>query len=86
MREYRLTIASRASKDLAALPGAMAARVDSVILALKHEPRPRGVKKLKGERMLWRVRVADYRVVYSIDDRNRVVDIIGVPHRSKAYR
>lgn len=86
MRDYKLTVAARASKDLATLPSALAQRVDAAILALSREPRPAGVKKLKGVLDLRRVRVGDYRVVYSIDDATRVVDIIGIPHRSKAYR
>ncbi len=86
MRDYKLTIAARASKDVAALQSVLAQRVDAAILALAHEPRPHGAKKLKGERPLWRVRVGDYRIVYSIDDKIRVVDIIGIPHRSKAYK
>jgi len=84
--DYKLTIAARASKDLSALPSALARRADAAILALAHEPRPNGVKKLRGERTLWRVRVGDYRIVYSIDDKSRIVDIIGIPHRSKAYK
>lgn len=86
MPDYKLTIAVRAAKDLAVLPSDLARRVDAAILALAHEPRPHGVKKLKGERTVWRARVGDYRIVYSIDDKAHVVDIIGVPHRSKAYK
>ncbi|MBI2152730.1 MAG: type II toxin-antitoxin system RelE/ParE family toxin [Candidatus Rokubacteria bacterium] len=35
---------------------------------------------------LWRIRVGDYRVIYSIDDDARIVDISAVRHRSDAYR
>ena len=86
MRKYKLTIGSRAAKELSTLPAAVAQRVDAAILGLSSEPRPHGAKKLKGELQLWRVRVGDYRIVYSIDDDQAVVDVIGVPHRSKAYR
>jgi mRNA interferase RelE/StbE len=83
--EYTLTIARQASRDLESLPADVVARLDSKILALRSDPRPAGVKKLKGEIDLWRIRVGDYRVIYSIDDRARVVDIVRVRHRSKAY-
>ena len=56
--------------------------------ALRHlvaEPRPHACRKLVTEENLWRVRVGDYRVVYSIDDAASIVQIIGVRHRSKAY-
>ncbi len=86
MRRYRITIGTRAAKELSALPPVVAQRVDAAILGLGTDPRPHGAKKLKGGRQLWRIRVGDYRVVYSIDDDEVVVDVIGVPHRSKAYR
>jgi mRNA-degrading endonuclease RelE of RelBE toxin-antitoxin system len=35
---------------------------------------------------LWRVRVGDWRVIYSIDDQRRIVDIGAVRHRGDAYR
>ena len=77
---------SGAAKELSALPAVAAQRVDAAILGLSGDPRPPGAKKLKGGRRLWRIRVGDYRIVYSIDDEQAVVDVIGVLHRSKAYR
>ena len=61
-------------------------RLFNRIEALALEPRPGGSKKLQGAQHLWRVRVGDYRVVYSIDDRQRVVDIVRVRHRRDVYR
>ena len=43
------------------------------------------VKKLEGEPTRWRIRVSDWRVIFAIDDGERVVDIIYIRHRSKAY-
>ena len=54
--------------------------------SLAVQPRPAGCKKLKGEQNLWRIRVGDYRVIYSLDDTHQIVDIIAVRHRSEAYR
>ena len=59
MRSYRLTIGSRAAKELSALPAAVAQRVDAAILGLSSDPRPRGAKKLKGGGQLWRIRVGE---------------------------
>jgi len=41
---------------------------------------------LTGPSSLWRIRIGDYRVLYEIQDGERVVDIIAVRHRSDAYR
>jgi mRNA interferase RelE/StbE len=83
---YTLTIARQASRDLETLPASIVQRLDVKILALARDPRPPGTKKLKGARDLWRLREGVYRIIYSIDDKSRVVDIIGVLHRSKAYK
>ena len=56
------------------------------IEALSTNPRPRGCLKLQGAEALWRIRVGDYRVIYSINDEERIVDISIVRHRGDAYR
>ena len=85
MADYRLTIKPSAAKELERLATELASRIETKIVALASDPRPAGVKKLQGERDLWRIRIGDYRVVYSIDDRARSVDVVRVRHRSKAY-
>jgi mRNA interferase RelE/StbE len=53
--------------------------------ALRSEPRPPDVKKLKG-REGWRIRVGDYRVIYSITDKELLVLVVRIGHRSEIYR
>ena len=48
---------------------------------LTENPRRSGVIKLHGQENLWRLRVGDYRVVYSIDDEAKVVDVSVIRHR-----
>jgi mRNA interferase RelE/StbE len=48
-------------------------------------PRPPGVRKLKGGSGLWRLRVGDYRVIFEIDDARRLVDVSHIRHRREAY-
>jgi mRNA interferase RelE/StbE len=52
---------------------------------LAQQPRPKGCRKLTGKQGLWRIRIGDYRVVYSIDDVAKAVDIIAIRHRSGVY-
>ncbi len=49
-------------------------------------PRPPGVAKLEGATDLWRIRVGDWRVVYRVSDRDRLVDVVAVRHRRDVYR
>ncbi len=48
-------------------------------------PRPPGCKKLKGYKDQWRVRVGDYRVVYTIDDQKLLVEVTRIRHRRDVY-
>lgn len=86
MRDYAVTVTERAAREIADLPLAISRRVFAKLEALAKNPRPAGVKKLKGARALWRVRIGAYRIVYAIDDRACVVDVIRVRHRSVVYQ
>jgi len=67
------------------LPNEVYDRLDGAILTLADNPRPPGCAKLKG-RDEWRVRVGDYRIVYGIDDEQRVVEVVHIGHRRDVYR
>jgi mRNA interferase RelE/StbE len=87
MTRYRITIARSAAKEFRDLPQLSMKKIRDVIDALALEPRPEGKsKKLRASGSLWRVRVGDYRVVYSVDNVHKVVDIIHIRHRKDVYR
>ncbi|MDP2627977.1 MAG: type II toxin-antitoxin system RelE/ParE family toxin [Candidatus Rokubacteria bacterium] len=86
MAEYRVVFARSARRELERLEMSVARRIISRIEALATDPRPPGCVKLQGAADLWRIRIGDYRVVYSVDGNARVVDIRVVRHRSDAYR
>ncbi len=53
---------------------------------LAFDPRPQGAKMLVGYRHFWRIRVGDYRVIYSLDDARVTVLVIHIAHRREVYR
>jgi len=84
---YTVEIAPAAKRQIRALPKAAQARVVERLRALAEEPRPRGAKKLQGEAGdFYRVRVGDYRVVYSVDGKKLEVLVVKVAHRREVYR
>ena len=85
MAEFTITFARSARKDLERLQATVVNRVFPKIAALAKNPRPAGCLKLKGSDDLWRIRIGDYRVLYSINDADEVVDISAVRHRREAY-
>ncbi len=86
MREYALVFARSARKELESLPARVVRRVVPRIESLVTNPRPDGCKKLTGTKNLWRIRVGDYRVIYSIEDEVLTIEVISVRHRGDAYR
>ena len=82
---YTVRLKPRAERDLDRLPIAIARRIWQRLLALEDEPRPPGISKLEGSDA-YRIRLGDYRVVFLIDDRLRVVEIVRVAHRREVYR
>lgn len=86
MADYSITFARSARKELEKLPPSAARRIIGHIEVLTKIPRPSGAVKLQGGKNLWRIRIGDYRVIYSIDDSVRVIDISAVRHRRDAYR
>ena len=83
---YTLHITPSAEKDLRRLPRPTLERLNAKILALRHDPRPSGVRKLSGKLEGWRIRVGDYRILYQIDDAAQTVTVARVKHRREAYR
>jgi mRNA interferase RelE/StbE len=83
---YSIVVSRGAEKDLERLDKSVFRRIATAIDGLALDPRPAGCKKLKGSNEpLWRIRVGDYRVVYSIGDEICVVDIRRVRHRKEVY-
>jgi len=85
MPEYQLRWSKLAGKELDHIPSHFADRIYERIGNLTLIPRPSGVLKLKGH-SFWRIRIGDYRVLYEIDDGERIVSIMSVCHRKDVYR
>lgn len=85
MAEYEVTLASSAEREIKSLPKSVQRRVKRMIDSLRINPRPRGTIKLKGRGDIYRIRVGDYRIIYTVNDKKRLVDVSYVRHRSRAY-
>ena len=81
---YRVIILPAARRQIERLPGEIRTRVSAHISLLEVDPRPPGYKKLKGIDG-YRIRVGDYRIIYTIDDEIVTITIIRVGHRREVY-
>ena len=83
---YSVQIEKPAWDELMAIPEKMRERLFTALESLEVEPRPSGVVKLAGADDLYRIRVGDYRIIYSIEDQVKIVLVEKVGHRRDVYR
>jgi mRNA interferase RelE/StbE len=83
---YAVFISYAARKAIGRLPTPIRTRVDRAIVALGDNPRPHGCTKLVGTAQGWRIRVSDWRILYTIEDDRLVVLVVEVGHRGEVYR
>jgi mRNA interferase RelE/StbE len=84
MPNYTAVLSKKAQKQLDKLSDNIAKPILEVISALEENPRPQGYKKLQG-RKGYRVRVGNYRIIYTIFDHELIIDIIALGHRKDIY-
>lgn len=83
---YRIEIKRSAAKEIEAIADRRTrTKVIERIAALAEDPRPAGCEKLSGAES-YRIRQGDYRIVYTVEDRRLVVEIVKVGHRREVYR
>jgi mRNA interferase RelE/StbE len=84
-REYEVRLHPAAARAYRRLHGPLRDRIRDAIDALAADPRPPGVAKLAG-RDDYRIRVGHHRVVYAVDDEERLVIVARIAHRREVYR
>jgi len=82
---YQINVAPSVDKIIARLPKELRARIAEKLAALSVNPRPPGCVKLTNQDV-YRIRVGDYRIIYTIEDDRLIVLVIDVGHRREVYR
>ena len=83
---YRIEVQQSAEKVLRRLPRDLKERVTGAIFSLETNPRPPGAIPLKGQYNTWRIRVGDWRIIYTIEDERLVVLVVKIGPRGDVYR
>lgn len=88
---YRVEVSPSADRDLEKLKNRIRMpefqRLCAAVRSLAGNPRPQGVRKIKGANKAYRIRVGNYRVVYDVYDSDNLVLILQVARRSETtYR
>jgi mRNA interferase RelE/StbE len=83
--EYEVRLLPAAAREYRRLQGPLRDRIRVAVDSLAATPRPTGVVKLAG-RDDYRIRVGEYRIVYAVDDSERLVIVARIAHRREVYR
>ncbi|MBF0473794.1 MAG: type II toxin-antitoxin system RelE/ParE family toxin [Nitrospirae bacterium] len=83
---YKIVIKKSATKEMNNITDPDFSKIAKTILSLNEKPYPYPQsKRLKGEDK-YRLRVGNYRIVYTIDEKQRLITIFKVCHRKDVYR
>jgi mRNA interferase RelE/StbE len=83
MAEYKIYFKRSAVKDLKKISKGDLQRIINRIDLIKKNPRPPGCEKLSGQERC-RVRQGNYRIAYSIQDNQFIIQVVKARHRSDA--
>ena len=75
-----------AKKELKKIDKDEIPKILNAIENLSLEPYPINYKKLKATQHLFRIKVGNYRVIYSIENSQLIIEIIRVRHRQEIYK
>jgi len=81
----RLQLTSKAQKELDKLDDKTALRISHRIYQLENNPFGPNSQKLGGGKG-YRVRIGDYRVVYTVNKTAKELTIVRIRHRREVYR
>lgn len=86
MDYYKIEIKNSAAKDIKKLPGTHIKKVTNSIIELQRNPFPDNCKKLKTLGSLFRIKIGDYRVIYEVQTKVRLIIVHYARHRKDVYR
>jgi mRNA interferase RelE/StbE len=82
----RIEFVRSAAKAYSRLDPTLQRRVDRELTRLCETPRHPGVIRLQSEDELYRVRIGDLRLLFSVEDQILLVLIVKIGHRGSVYR
>jgi len=83
---YRIEFVRSAAKSYRQLDPVLQRRVDRELSRLSEAPRHAGVIRLQANDELYRVRIGDLRLIFSIEDDRLLVLIVKIGQRGSIYR
>jgi mRNA interferase RelE/StbE len=85
LSDYRIEFRPAALRELRKIDRSMQPRLHGAIALLAQDPRPPASRPLRG-RDGYRLRVGDYRIIYTIDDGILMIVVVIIGHRRDVYQ
>lgn len=83
---YEVILSDEAKRFLKKLDSKIVSRILAKLKDLTSEKCENlDIKKLKENKSLYRIRVGDYRIIYSINNREIIVFVVKIGHRKDVY-
>lgn len=86
MSSWQIEFDRPAKKALKRMPANLRRRILAATYRLAEDPFPPGSKKLVGYENLYRIRVGDWRVLYSIEHGRLLILVVDIGPRGQIYR
>ena len=83
---YEIQLKREPEKFIRKQSGKIQIQIVSALRKLRKDPRSRQAKKLSGLDELYRIRVGDYRIVYTIREKRLLILVVRIAHRKDVYK
>jgi mRNA interferase RelE/StbE len=85
---YEVRLSSKALKFYSKADVVLLRKLNKCFLYLENNPfESNNIKILTGKlKSLYRYRVGDYRVIYDVNDAQKIVKVLSIKHRKEIYR
>ena len=85
-KTFSIFFRKSAEKQMLSLPKIIGFRIIEMIESLRKNPYPVNSKRLTVHSNIYRLRMADYRIIYRIEKNQLIIEIIKVGHRQNIYK
>ena len=86
---YKVLVHPKVAREIKELPKAHKAKLSELIDALSQNPVPFrkfDIRKLKGQKDRYRVRLGNFRLIYEVDKEEKLILILKIERRCRAYK
>ena len=84
--KWRVALSNDAVKFYKKVPVELAKRINSALDKLAENPLMAGVRPVKTERGVYRIRISNVRLLFGLNKKARIIEVFAIVPRSEAYK